>query len=130
MDIRGLRAFRGLAVAAVGGLLAVALANPVGAQTAGDAPGPFDVSVTAEVVGTGAPITVDTTAVTEDADGRLTHGIEVTWTDSGNAVLGDERFTNHVSAQDGEGDLVTAGRGCGASWSELEREVIHPCTLD
>ncbi len=120
---------RWLAVIAAGAVLGAMVIGPASAQEAGDASTAFDVTVTAEVVEAGAPVEVEATAVQAE-DNRLAHGVQVTWTDAGAAVLGDERFTHHVSAEQGEGDLVIAGRGCGASWSEAEQEVIHPCTLD
>jgi len=128
MHIPGNRAARWLAVTLSGAILLSGLASPVGAQSAGDPA--FDISVTAEVVGANAPAEVGTTPVVTDEQGRPSHGVTVTWTDLADAVLGDERFTNHVSAEAGDGDLVIAGRGCGADWSAQEAEVVHPCTLD
>ncbi len=128
MHIPGNRAAKWLAMTLSGAILMSGLASPVGAQSAG---GPaFDISVTAEVVGVNAPADVGTTPVVTDDQGRPSHGVTVTWTDLAGAVLGDERFTNHVSAEDGDGDLVMAGRGCGADWAAQEAEVVHPCTLD
>lgn len=123
-------AARAVAVAAGAGLLAAALVGTAGAQQAPDQPRAFDVEVTASVLEAGAPVSVAATQPAAEATGLLAHGVRVTWNDALPAELGDERFTNHVAAEDGEGDLVIAGRGCGAQWSEAEQEVIHPCTLD
>lgn len=123
------RLARGLAAVAAGGLLfTAAVVSQAGAQSA---PGSdLDITVTAEVVDADAPISVEATEVTMDAEGQPSHGVVVTWNDEDEAILGDERFTHHVTAESGEGDLVIAGRGCGASWAEAEEEVIFPCTLD
>ncbi len=110
-------------------LLLAMWANPAGAQTTGTPPA-FDITVTAEVVEADAPVTVEATDVVADADGRYSHGVVVTWNGTTQAILDDERFTHHVTNEAGDGDLVTAGRGCGAEWSEQDEEVIHPCTLD
>lgn len=110
-------------------LLGLAFSSQAAAQTT-DAPRAFEVTVTAEVLEPGAPASVKATEVTVDENGLLAHGVVVTWTDAAAAELSDERFTHHVTAESGEGDLVLAGRGCGASWSEAQQEVIHPCTLD
>lgn len=131
MDRWSRRLTRGLAVALGGAMLGVAALSPAAAQETPLNPAPthLDITVTAEVLESNAPIEVETTDVTTPAD-LYAHGVVVTWTGTQDAVLGDERFTHHVTAEEGEGDLVIAGRGCGASWSEQEQEVIFPCTLD
>ncbi len=123
------RFLRRLAVVAGGLLVASTAISSAHAQTGGTPSQLLDVDVTAEVVGS-APFSVSATDVAEDDDGLLRHGVVVTWNDPQDAILGDERFTHHVSAEDGEGDLVISGRGCGASWAEVEQDVLFPCTLD
>lgn len=130
---RGL--IRGLAIALGGVMLGgvmfgAAALSPASAQQAPTiAPGPFDITVTATILGASAPIDADATAVTTN-QGNYTHGVVVTWNGSADVVLDDERFTQHVSAQVGAGDLVIAGRGCGADWSDAEAQVTHICTAD
>ena len=126
--MRPTRFLRHVAVAAGGLLASAAVFSPADAQTGGASPA-LNVDVTAEVVGS-APFSVSATDVTEGDDGLLEHGVVVTWSDAQSAILGDARFTHHVSAEAGEGDLVISGRGCGASWAEAEQEVLFPCTLD
>ena len=124
------RLIGGLAFALGGVMLGVAALNPASAQqTPTITSGPFDITVTATVIGANAPIEAAGTAVTP-VDGRYAHGVVVTWNGSADAVLGDERFTHHVTALGSAGDLVTAGRGCGADWSEADAQVIHICTAD
>jgi len=119
------RIIRGLAFALGGVMLGVATLNPASAQQAPV----FNITVTATVLGADAPIDAEATAVTA-VTGGYTHGVIVTWNGDADAVLDDERFTHHVSALSGDGDLVTAGRGCGADWAEAEQEVVHICTMD
>jgi len=130
MHIPGTKVVGWLAMTLGGAILLSGLASPVRAQSTDEPTGALDISVTAEVLGANAPVEVGTTPVVADEQGRPSHGVTVTWIDPANAVLGDERFTHHVSAQAGTGDLVLAGRGCGAGWSEQEAEVVHPCTMD
>jgi hypothetical protein len=62
-------------------------------------------------------------------DGSLQHEIFVEWLGVSRAILDDARFTHHV-AGDPAGDLVLAGRGCGADWDEATEMVVHICTQD
>ncbi|MCA9849229.1 MAG: hypothetical protein KC461_01115, partial [Dehalococcoidia bacterium] len=126
--MRPTRFLRHVAVAAGGLLAAAAVFSPADAQTGGAAPA-LNVDVTAEVLGS-APFSVSATDVTDGENGLLNHGVVVTWNDAQSAILGDARFTHHVSAEAGEGDLVVSGRGCGASWADVEQQVLFPCTLD
>ena len=126
--MRPTRFLRHVAVAAGGLLAAAAVFSPADAQTGGAAPA-LNVDVTAEVLGS-APFSVSATDVTDGENGLLKHGVVVTWNDAQSAILGDGRFTHHVSAEAGEGDLVVSGRGCGASWADVEQQVLFPCTLD
>lgn len=119
------RLIRGLAITLGGVMLGMAVLSPASAQ---QAPA-FNITVTATVLDADAPIDVEATAVAA-VTGGYAHGVVVTWNGAADAVLGDERFTHHVSALGGDGDLVTAGRGCGADWAEAEQEVVHICTLD
>lgn len=124
---------RGVTLALAAALVATAMAGTASAQEAGESPRAFEVSVIAEVLEADAPVEVEATEVTEAGeagDGRLMHGVAVTWTGAADAVLGDERFTHHATSADGDGDLVLAGQGCGAEWADGSQEVIHPCTLD
>lgn len=122
---------RAIALGTGGVLLGALFAGTAGAQTGASGTSELDITVTATILEANAPASVAAVPVREDAEGRLAHGVRVTWNDTAPAVLDDERFTHHVQAQGGAGgDLVLAGRGCGASWSEQEREVIHPCTMD
>src|SRR5690606_13409224 len=56
-------------------------------------PADLDVSVQAQVVGSGTPITVAATGITRDSEGRPAHGVVVTWTGTGTVMLEDARFT-------------------------------------
>lgn len=122
------RLLRGLGVAVAGVMLAATLAGSVSAQEADHTPPAFDIEVSATIVETGVPVTVATTPVTTNTEGQPSHGVRVTWNGATAATLDDARFTHHVT--DGEGDLVTAGRGCGADWNADSGEVVHFCTAD
>lgn len=118
---------RVLAVSLGGVLFAATVGGTATAQEA-IAPSEFEIRVTAALVEDDAPAEVEATEVQLDARGRLSHAVAVTWRDSGEAVLGDERFTHRASSQYGDGELVIAGRGCGVEWNG--QDVLHPCTAD
>jgi len=122
------RLFRSFGVTVGGLMLAAALAGSVSAQEADDTAKAFDIEVSASIVESGVPATVATTSVTTNAEGQPSHGVQVTWNGTSAVTLDDARFTHHVI--DGEGDLVTAGRGCGADWNADSSEVSHICTAD
>lgn len=107
-------------------------AAPFSAASAQDpgAPGAYDITVVAEVVEADAPVDVAATAVTPGGDGLPAHGVQVTWNGSEPAMLDDARFSHHVTAAEGEGDLVIAGRGCAPSWNADTGSVMHQCTTD
>ncbi|MCK9486851.1 MAG: hypothetical protein M0R73_09175 [Dehalococcoidia bacterium] len=131
----GLSGLGAAALATIGALiLAAAFVSSASGQTPGGdaAPRAFEVDVAAEVLEADAPLSVAAAEVVQDDQGRLAHGVVVTWNDAADAELSDERFTHHVSAiaPGGAGDLVLSGRGCGAQWAESEQEVVFPCTLD
>jgi hypothetical protein len=86
------------------------------------------ITVTAEVVQPAAPVTVEATEVGPITDGEASHGVRVTWNGDGPARIDDARFTHHV--EEAGGHLITAGRGCGASWDEQSNEIMHPCQDD
>ncbi|MPZ98627.1 MAG: hypothetical protein GEU80_04660 [Dehalococcoidia bacterium] len=127
MRMRSLNLVRPLLVlAAFVAMLPAIRALPVAAQASPS----LDIAVEAEVIEAGAPMSVEATTPVRDADGLWSHGVVVTWNDSQPAMLDDTRFTHHVSAEAGDGDLVTSGRGCGAEWNDEQDEVLHFCTLD
>jgi hypothetical protein len=86
-----------------------------------------EVSVLAEVVGS-APVDVSSTEVLRSEGGQLRHGVRVTWRGNEPARLDDARFSQNTSQ--GDGTLITAGRGCGANWDGQSREVNIVCTAD
>ena len=88
----------------------------------------FEVTLRAEVVEPGTPVSVEATAVDNADRGLLKHGVQVEWRGSEPARLDDARFGHHVESNGG--DLVTAGRGCGVSWDADARSVQHICTAD
>ena len=93
----------------------------------GDEPEDLAVKVTATIVEPGVSASVTVTQPAEDAQGNLAHTVDVSW-EGGSAVrLDDARFTHHVEGDDG--DLVTAGRGCGASW-DSSNGLMQACTAD
>jgi hypothetical protein len=106
--------------------IAGALAFACGGGDDGE-PGMFVVRV--EAAGAGAPVSVEATGIREAEGGLLAHEVRVTWNGDGDAILDDARFTHHARGQGG-GDLVLAGRGCGADWDAERGEVTHPCTAD
>src|SRR5690606_35988848 len=89
---------------------------------------PLEIGVEAAVVEAGAPVSVAATDVVEGEDGLPAHSVAVTWNGESTANLEDARFTHHVTAEDGEGDLVIAGRGCAPHWED--ERVVHVCTDD
>ncbi|MCC6387437.1 MAG: hypothetical protein IT302_08650 [Dehalococcoidia bacterium] len=93
----------------------------------GDDDDELRVIVTAAIVEVGAPATVEATDVTASERGTLMHNVRVTWRGQEQAFLDDARFTHHEA---NGGDLVLAGRGCGAEWDATLRHVTHPCTAD
>lgn len=95
----------------------------------GDEEEPGMFMVRAEAAGTGAPVSVEATPIRDAEGGLLTHEVRVTWNGDREVVLDDARFTRHARGQGG-GDLVIAGRGCGADWDAERRVVTHPCTTD
>jgi hypothetical protein len=70
-----------------------------------------------------------TASIAQAGDGTLDHTVEVTWHGDAPVTLDDARFTHHQVGEPG-GDLVLAGRGCGADWDAETEEVIHICTMD
>jgi hypothetical protein len=86
-----------------------------------------NVTVSAEVVETDLPASATTTPIVQidTADGPLSHEVVVTWDGGEPIVLDDARFTHHIEGDNG--DLVTAGRGCGVQW---EGELLQACTAD
>lgn len=122
------RRLRNLGVTVGGLVLAAALAGSVNAQEADDSASAFDITVSAAIVESGVPATVTTTSVTTNAEGQPSHGVRVTWNGASAVTLEDARFTHHVTV--GAGDLVTAGRGCGADWNAESSEVMSVCTAD
>ena len=113
-------------------LLALVLAGAVVLGAACDDAGgaePVVISVVAEAVVPGIPVTVSATEPgAPDDEGRRGHSVSVRWDGDERIVLDDSRFTHHVEV--GDGHLVTAGRGCGAQWSEEDDDVIQACTDD
>jgi hypothetical protein len=89
-------------------------------------PAPPEVSVRAEIVNGDAPFTASATAVRETPDGPMAHEVRLAWDGDDPVMLDDARFTHHVEGDDG--DLVIAGRGCGAHWQD--DRVVHVCTDD
>jgi hypothetical protein len=119
---------RGARLAAVATVaLLVASTFALGCGDDNDEPARF--SVRAAVVEPGAPVVVEATAIRNAEGGLLGHEVRVTWRGEGEAVLDDARFTHHARGQGG-GDLVIAGRGCGADWDAERALVMHPCTAD
>jgi hypothetical protein len=90
--------------------------------------GAVQVSVSAVIIEPAAPVTVRATNVSETDDGLLQHGVLVEWRGSTGGRLDDARFAHQVEGP--RGDLVTAGRGCGADWDARQRQVVHLCTAD
>jgi hypothetical protein len=98
------------------GLLLLVSATVMAAACGNDDADPrdLDITVTAEVVETDAPVTVEATTIRAlDAD-RLAHEVSVTWNGEGEALLEDARFTHHVE-RNRNAHLIIAGRGCGAT---------------
>jgi hypothetical protein len=118
-----------LTIAGLVALAVLATASTTRAQENGVAPGDLAIVVHAEVLEADAPATAVATAVS-DMNGQPGHHVRVTWLDHARAMLDDVRFTHHVTAEAGEGDLVLAGRGCGADWSDDQAQVAHICTAD
>lgn len=87
----------------------------------------LELQVRAEIVETGSPVSAQATAI-RDENGLFVHGVRITWQGQQPARLDDARFTQRVEGD--RGDLVTAGRGCGADWDEQSRQVVHICTAD
>ncbi|MGE3961723.1 MAG: hypothetical protein AB7F65_08600 [Dehalococcoidia bacterium] len=87
------------------------------------------IAVTAEILEADAPAGVEATAVIV-TDGRPSHGVRVTWEGSGSATLDDARFAHHVTAEEGTGDLIVTGRGCGANVDGTTGDVFIACTAD
>jgi hypothetical protein len=108
-------------VVALGFVVVRALTD--GEETVGD----LEVSVRAEVVEAGASGAVEATAIRRQNQ-VLVHGVRVTWRGQEAVRLDDARFTHHVQGE--RGDLVTAGRGCGADWDAQAGRVTHICTAD
>ena len=88
----------------------------------------LEISIRAEVTGQDAAVEVSATPLEVGEAGRLVHEVRVTWRGEGAVFLNDARFNHHVQ-QEGS-DLVLAGRGCGAEWSEEEQRVVHVCNDD
>ncbi len=90
-------------------------------------PPPPEITVRAEVVNGAAPVTTSATPVRETPEGEFAHEVRVEWDGDEAVILEDARFSHHVS---NGGDLVIAGRGCGAEWEDELDQVVHPCTDD
>lgn len=90
-------------------------------------PAALDIAVRADIVDGDAPVAATATAVSDAPDGALAHEVRVEWEGDETVILDDARFTHHVS---NGGDLVLAGRGCGAEWDEELDRVTHMCTDD
>jgi hypothetical protein len=104
---------------------ALAACEPV-AEPADPVRDPARISITIEV---DDPIVAVSLSQLEPADGgTLAHEVIVTWQGGAQAILDDARFTHHVNGLNG--DLVLAGRGCGADWDEERQMVLHICTQD
>ncbi len=94
------------------------------------------ISVRAEVIEGDLDVTVEATTPAAGDGETWPHDVRVTLGAGaggsgagGTVVLDDARFAWHLEREGGEGDLVTAGRGCGASWS-TEYELSIACTDD
>lgn len=124
------RSVRGLVLA----LAALALATLGALVTACDSEDARvdTVSVSVQVAATDIPITATVSEPEQDDRGLWAHSVTVQWDGAGTIVLEDARFTHHVqgTSEGGDGDLVTAGRGCGAEWSDSENRVVQACTAD
>ncbi len=88
----------------------------------------LEVSLTAEVVDPGVPVTASVTGPEEGDEGRIRFGVVIDWDGDEPIVLSDSRFTGHLESPDG-GDLVMAGRGCGAQWND-DGGLMQACTAD
>jgi len=90
-----------------------------------------EISISVEVIGADLPIAVSATEPVRDGEGQLRHGVVVSWQGEVEIGLDDARFTKHIEGRDG--DLIVAGRGCGAQWDEGElsgTQVLIVCTRD
>lgn len=92
----------------------------------------MDVSVNVELIANEAPVNV---AVTQPKEGEqgwspfgLVHEVRVTSHADQPIRIDDARFAHEI--REGDGVLVTAGRGCGANWDEDTNGIFIACQDD
>lgn len=92
----------------------------------------MSVSVDIEVIANDAPVNVAATQPTSGGQGwsvyGFAHEVMVTSISDRTIRIDDARFAHEV--REGDGTLVTAGRGCGAGWDENSESISIACQDD
>ncbi len=112
--------------------LAAALLGIACSDRDDDPPSAMNLSVSAEITSRGAPFTVEVTEPTSGGQGwspyGFVHEVRVTSNADDAVRIDDARFAHEV--REGDGVLVTAGRGCGANWDESTESISIACQDD
>jgi hypothetical protein len=92
----------------------------------------MNIRVEADIVANGAPFAVEVTQPTNGGQGwspyGFVHEVRVTSNADETVRIDDARFAHEV--REGDGTLVTAGRGCGAGWDESTASISIACQDD
>lgn len=113
-------------------VLAAALLGIACSDKDDDPPTTMDLTVSAEITSEGTPFTVEATEPTSGGQGwspfGFVHEVRVTSNADETVRIDDARFAHEV--REGDGVLVTAGRGCGAAWDEATDGISIACQDD
>ena len=112
--------------------LAVSAAALVGiacSDNEDDPPSAMNLTVSVEIASEGAPFTVEVNEPTSGGQGwapfGFVHEVRVASNADETVRIDDARFAHEV--REGDGVLVTAGRGCGANWEESTESISIAC---